>query len=178
MVDTTIDKRGLTSTGNDTTSSTLTVDINTDYKRGVTYSEGTTPVYKVKALTADTTLTAGGVYTVSSSEGGAKTITFPAPDTVPGAIFTIRNLSADSTVLTSSDASNNGFSFVGVSGSHSTTAHTSAQVTGKKVTINVGTTGGGAVVSLTSLCNAVTYYSDGFNYLQMGSSGSFIYAAS
>ncbi len=56
-------------------------------------------------LSTNTTLSAdsGGVYAITSSTGGAKTITLPAASAAPGIMYVFRSLSADAHVITASN---------------------------------------------------------------------------
>ena len=61
------------------------------------------PTQTVSAVTAAATLTAGGVYTLSSS--GGFTAVMPLASNVPGSVFVFRTLSAQAHVLTGSQES-------------------------------------------------------------------------
>ena len=67
---------------------------------GFILGSGAEPVHTVRALTASTTLTTGGVFTVSGSS--ALTITLPPASTVPGSRFVFRDISGKVHLLTGS----------------------------------------------------------------------------
>lgn len=75
---------------------------------GVTFTSTTaptftaTPISTLQAKTADTTITAPGVYTVSSSNATALGMTMPLASSVPGGFFTFRSTSAHQHFLTAS----------------------------------------------------------------------------
>ena len=77
----------------------------------------------VTTLSANTTLgaSAGGVYSITSSTGGAKTVTLPAASAAAGMMLVFRSLSADAHVVTASQevAKTKAISLVGPSGSTS-----------------------------------------------------------
>jgi len=66
----------------------------------ITFS--TLPSSAVQAVTADSAITSGGVYTIASS--GALTITVPPPSSLPGATLIFRSLSAHTHKITGSAA--------------------------------------------------------------------------
>lgn len=70
---------------------------------------------KTNALTAATTLTAGGVYLASSSSG-ALTMTMPLASSCPGSTFVFRSTSAHAHALTGSAESNGTKVFCGFPG--------------------------------------------------------------
>lgn len=72
----------------------------------------TLPAATVQSLTTTQTLTAGGVYTASSS-AGAVTYVMPLASAVPGATFVFRSASAHAHALTGSQAANGTLSFAG-----------------------------------------------------------------
>jgi len=115
----------------------------------VTFSAS--PNTSVNALTADTTLQTGGVYTVSST--GALTLTMPLASAVPGATFVVRSLSAHAHALTGSQEANGTLVFAGMPGA--TPANQ-----GSKLSLP-------AVVG-----SSVALISDGNSFLVMAASGS------
>ncbi|MAG25292.1 hypothetical protein CMI47_06900 [Candidatus Pacearchaeota archaeon] len=66
---------------------------------GVEFAES--PVYGVTSLTANTTVTAGGVYTFNSTS--PLTATLPKAADVPGSVWTFRSLTSPVHSLTGSD---------------------------------------------------------------------------
>jgi len=129
-----------------------------ELKSNVVIHTGAELSRKAKALTASTTLTVGGLYTVSSSTAGAKTLTFPTASTVAGSMFIVRNLSADATILTGSDSGIGSFCGTGAGN------HASGSDHGGKLTMSAVT---GASVAM--MC-------DGVQYLVTATSGSVTYA--
>lgn len=67
---------------------------------GFTLGTGNEPVHVVRDLTSSTTLTTGGVFTISGST--ALTITLPASTSVPGSRFIFRNGSTHAHKITGS----------------------------------------------------------------------------
>lgn len=104
------------------------------------------PKYDVTALTAATTLTVGGVYTIAGS--GALAVTLPTAASVPGSIFTVRAASAHAHFLT------------GSAEAMGTTALTD------------GTNKGSKLALAAAVGNSVTLVSDGKNFCVMANSGS------
>ena len=104
------------------------------------------PKYDVTALTAATTLTVGGVYTIAGS--GALAVTLPLAANVPGSVFTLRNASAHAHFLT------------GSAEAAGTTALTD------------GTSKGSKLALAAAVGNSVTLVCDGKNFCVMANSGS------
>lgn len=104
------------------------------------------PKYDVTALTAATTLTKGGVYTISGA--GALALTLPLAADVPGSVFTVRAASAHAHFLT------------GSAEAMGTTALTD------------GTNKGSKLALAAAVGNSVTLVSDGKNFCVMANSGS------
>lgn len=125
----------------------------------------------VTACTALTTsLTVGGVYTVSSSGSGAKQVRFPLASSVPGAIFIVRALSADAHSLTSSASEAQGARvFCAISGSM--LGGTSLVLSGSEYLLagNDGAAGTGQIG------NSVAFICDGRNFCRMAGSGSWLF---
>ena len=102
------------------------------------------------ALSANTVLTTGGVYTLSSSSAAIKA-TLPAASTVPGALFIFRAASAHAHQITGSNVA----------------------VAGTKTICDV--TGSGTRLALPATVNtSVALLCDGVNFLVHGQSGSFV----
>jgi len=99
------------------------------------------------ALTASTTLTQPGFYTVSG--GSALTITLPAATTVPGAQWIFRSLSAH--------------------------AHVLSGAAGGSVRYTNGTSDGGMITFPATVGSSVVMQSDGLTYIVLGNSGSMTY---
>ena len=112
----------------------------------------TTPVVNVQPLTAATTLSAGGVYTISNT--GPITMVMPLASSVPGSTFVFRCASAHAHVLTGSQESNGTQVFCGIPGL------TGANGSGSKLTLS-------AVVG-----SSAALVSDGKSFLLLGMSGS------
>lgn len=136
---------------------TITADTMT-----ITSGTGVSPfALTPKAQTDTRTLTSihAGNMTLSSSTGGAKTLTMPVANTVPGAFFTVLSLSADAHVLTASGEPNGTKAFtvptcgIDVTGS-----------SGSKVTLE-------AVAS-----SSIALICDGVNYLVIGGSGTITFS--
>lgn len=72
------------------------------------------PVFTTQSLTAASTLTVGGVYTVSGNT--AVTTVMPLASAVPGATFIFRSTSAHAHVLTGSQETNGTKVFAGMPG--------------------------------------------------------------
>ena len=72
------------------------------------------PSLSVTSITSNTTLTKGGVYTVSGNS--PVTVTMPRAAAVPGANFIFRCLSAQAHVLTGSQETNGTNVFAGLAG--------------------------------------------------------------
>lgn len=104
------------------------------------------PKYDVTALTAATTLTKGGVYTIAGS--GALALTLPLAADVPGSVFTVRAASAHAHFLTGS-----------------------AEAGGTKA-LTDGTSSGSKLALAAAVGNSVTLISDGKNFCVMANSGS------
>lgn len=111
------------------------------------------PTLSVNSLTAASTLTAGGVYTIAGS-GGAVTTVMPLASTVPGSMFVFRGLSAHAHVLTGSQESNGTKVFCGTPGL-------------------TGATGSGSSLALSAVIgSSVVLVSDGKSFVLTGMSGS------
>lgn len=110
------------------------------------------PTSPVSALTAATTITNPGVYTISGA--GILTMTMPLASSVPGGLFVFRAASAHAHVLTGSQEVNGTQVFAG----------------------HVGATPANAGSALTFpavVGSSVALISDGKNYLFTAASGSF-----
>ena len=106
----------------------------------------------VVAKTAAATLTAGGVYTISSS--AALTITLPDPADVPGAPFTFRCASVHAHQITSPQVT-----------ADTETIHCTAGIT------HVGSTDGARLALENVVGSSVRMVSDGAKYLITAASG-------
>ena len=125
--------------------------------QGESISFAATPFSPVQEISATGAVTAPGVYTITSSTGGAKTVTLPSVSAFPGANFVFRVNSVDAHILTGSSADQKAV-FTGLIQAAAGTA--SAKV-GSKLTF--------AAVAGTS----VVLVSDGSQYCITGGSGSF-----
>ena len=110
----------------------------------------------VTALTGNSTLTRGGVFTLSM--GSAITTTLPAASSVAGSVFVFRNLTAQAHILTGSDSGVASFN-----GLQTATGSVRYESRGK-VTL-------GAVIG-----NSITLLSDGRAYQVLATSGSHTFA--
>lgn len=108
------------------------------------------PLMGTTALTATSTLTNGGLYTISGST--ALTMVMPLASAVPGATFIVRNLSVHAHALTGS-----------------------AEASGTKVFTD-GTSLGSKLALAAAVGNSVTFVSDGVNYCVLGNSGSLTFS--
>lgn len=125
----------------------------------------------VTACTALTTsITVGGVYTVSSSGSGAKQIQFPTAASVPGAIFIVRAASADAHSITSSAGESQGARvFCAVSGS--TLGGASPVLSGSEYIL----AGNDGAIGTGQIGNSVAFICDGVNFCRMAGSGSWLF---
>jgi hypothetical protein len=89
-----------------------------------TVTLASSPSLSLTALTSDTTLTAGGVYTISGNS--PVVVTMPLAATVPGSLFIFRNASATAHKLTGSQESNGTLVFAGSAGTGNNSGHGSA----------------------------------------------------
>ena len=126
--------------------------------QGESISFAATPFTPVQSVSATGAVTAPGVYEVTSSTGGAKTITLPSVTAFPGANFVFRTTSVDAHILTGSSADQKAV-FTGLT---QLAAGTAAAKLGSKLTF--------AAVAGTS----VVLVSDGSQYCITGGSGSFV----
>jgi len=116
----------------------------------------TSPFFTVQTLSTTGAITAPGVYVITSSTGGAKTITLPSVSAFPGANFVFRIASANAHILTGSSVDQAPV-FTGRELS-ATGAH-SAKV--------------GSKLAFTSVIGqSVVLVSDGLRYCVVGGSGS------
>lgn len=115
----------------------------------------TSPTATVSSITSATTLTAGGVYTVSGNS--AVGVVMPLASVCPGAMFTFRSLSAQAHYVTGSQETNGTKVFAVLSG----TLGASAVDSGSNVAL-------GATVG-----NAISLVSDGASFLVLGGRGAF-----
>jgi len=104
------------------------------------------PKYDVTALTAASTLTKGGVFTIEGST--ALGVTLPLAADVPGSVFTLRAASAHAHFLTGS-----------------------AETAGTRA-LTDGTSRGSKLALAAAVGNSVTLISDGKNFCVLGNSGS------
>lgn len=111
------------------------------------------PVMNLQALTAATTLTGGGVYTISST--GALTMTMPLASSVPGATFIVRCASAHAHALTGSQEAGGTLVFAGHVGA-------TPDSSGSKLTLPA------------TVGSSVALVCDGLKFLVMAASGSVI----
>jgi hypothetical protein len=125
--------------------------------QGESISFAATPFSPVQEISATGAVTAPGVYTITSSTGGAKTVTLPSVSAFPGANFVFRVNSVDAHILTGSSADQKAV-FTGLV---QVAAGTAAAKVGSKLTF--------AAVAGTS----VVLVSDGSQYCITGGSGSF-----
>ena len=114
-------------------------------------SLSSSPSLSVSALTSNSTLTHGGVYTASSS--GALTIVMPLASAVAGSMFVVRALSAHAHVLTGSQESGGTLVFAGMPGATPNTR-------------------GSALTLPEVVGSSVVLVSDGKNFLLTAASGS------
>jgi len=111
------------------------------------------PKYDVTAHTANATLTAGGVYTVSGT--AVRTLTMPLASSVAGAQFIVRSLSEHAHVLTGSAETGGTKVFAGQPGTGALSAR-------------------GSSLALPAVVgSSVALVSDGVNFLVAAASGSF-----
>jgi len=118
------------------------------------------PRYDVISVSADATISHGGVYTLEGS--AATTTTMPQASTVPGATFTFRNTAAVANILTGSSSDSAKASFCGTiyPGGNISSSGSAESLEGDRLTLSAVA---GASVSL--VC-------DGNKYLIMATSGS------
>ena len=130
--------------------------------KGLELDQG--PVLQVSPLTADTTVSLPGVYTLDKSS--AITVTMPAAANVPGGIFTFRTISSHTAHdLTGSDSGT--VSFAGVSGSVNGNVNEAHHFASYR---------GGAMALAPRVGASLTLYCDGARYLVMASSGSLAFS--
>ena len=115
-----------------------------------------TPVVTISPITSNTTLVAGGVYTISGAS--AVTVTMPLAATVPGSLFVFRNASATAHVLTGSQEDPGTLVFAGAAGTGNNAGH------GSKSTFQA------------ILGNAAAYICDGKSFLQTAVSGTMTFS--
>jgi len=115
-------------------------------------SLSSSPSLSVQALSSATTLTAGGVFTVSGA--AAVTTTMPLASSVPGSTFVFRSLSPHAHALTGSQETAGTLAFCGVPGL------TGANGSGSKLALS-------AVIG-----SSVVLVSDGKSFVLTGMSGS------
>lgn len=115
-------------------------------------SMATSPKMDIQPITVATTLTVGGVYTVSGNS--AVTVTLPLASSVPGSTFIFRSTSAHAHVLTGSQETVGTKVFAGIPGA-------------------VGVNGQGSSLALSSVQgSSVALVSDGRSFLLNAFSGS------
>jgi len=125
--------------------------------QGESVSFAATPFSPVQEISATGAVTAPGVYTITSSTGGAKTVTLPSVSAFPGANFVFRVNSVDAHILTGSSADQRAvFAGLTISAAGAATARV-----GSKLTLP-------AIAG-----SSVVFVSDGNKYIVTGCSGSF-----
>ena len=114
---------------------------------GITFES--LPSSAVQAITADTTVSLPGIYTISGS--AIITVTMPPAATSPAGVYAFRNASVHAHVLTGS-------------------------VTDAGVKMFCGTGTGTKITFLTPVGSGATMISDGRNFMVVGSSGSLAFS--
>ena len=120
----------------------------------------------VNALSANTTLSVPGAYTITSSTGGAKTVTLPLAANSAGGIFVFRSLSNDTHVITCSQETAGVKALCAMTGSGYANQGTIQSLSGSGFNMLASTSGAG--VSAVFIC-------DGANFCLIGGSGSFTF---
>jgi len=75
---------------------------------GESISFAATPFTPVQTVSTTGAITSPGVYAITSSTGGAKTVTLPVANLFPGGTFIFRSLSADAHVIAAASADGKG----------------------------------------------------------------------